>query len=270
MRIAVIGDVHGNLLAFEAVLAHARAQAPDVIVQLGDWVVGYPDSRLCWELARTVGGPMVRGNHERYLFETETPLDAEQYAPVLWSRTQFSDDALRLLRGLPVSLQLPGIDEVLFMHAAPHNDRYALYASTPDAEIVRTFGSTGARLCVRGHNHIAAERHVGTLRVVTNGAVALTLDGHPEARYSLLDRVDDHWHIAHQRVAYDDVGALRRFRDSGWLRETGVIGRLYYDEARMCNHMLTTPFFGLVKRGLSLPEAYERMVGMPYTQLPPL
>lgn len=40
MRIAAIADAHGNLLALEAVLADLRAQAPDLVVNLGDLVSG--------------------------------------------------------------------------------------------------------------------------------------------------------------------------------------------------------------------------------------
>ena len=36
MRLAAISDIHGNLLALEAVLADIDEQAPDAIVCLGD------------------------------------------------------------------------------------------------------------------------------------------------------------------------------------------------------------------------------------------
>lgn len=40
MRIAVIADVHGDLIALEAVLAQLRNASPDLIVNLGDLVSG--------------------------------------------------------------------------------------------------------------------------------------------------------------------------------------------------------------------------------------
>ena len=41
MRIAAIADVHGNLGALRAVLAHIkRVSSPDLIVNLGDHVSG--------------------------------------------------------------------------------------------------------------------------------------------------------------------------------------------------------------------------------------
>jgi predicted phosphodiesterase len=40
MKIAVISDIHGNLAALEAVLADIGRRSPDLIVNLGDTVLG--------------------------------------------------------------------------------------------------------------------------------------------------------------------------------------------------------------------------------------
>jgi 3',5'-cyclic AMP phosphodiesterase CpdA len=36
MRVAVVSDIHGNLTAFEAVLADIRRASPDLVVHGGD------------------------------------------------------------------------------------------------------------------------------------------------------------------------------------------------------------------------------------------
>ncbi|HQC65046.1 MAG TPA: metallophosphoesterase, partial [Anaerolineaceae bacterium] len=67
MRVAVLSDVHGNLAAFEAALADARAQSPDQIILAGDYINGGPDSQACLHLALNSGLVALRGNHERYV-----------------------------------------------------------------------------------------------------------------------------------------------------------------------------------------------------------
>jgi predicted phosphodiesterase len=42
MRLAVLGDIHGNLAALGAVLKHARHLGVDGFVVVGDIVVGAP------------------------------------------------------------------------------------------------------------------------------------------------------------------------------------------------------------------------------------
>jgi predicted phosphodiesterase len=67
MRLALLSDIHGNLPAFEAALAHATQQGYDQMVILGDVVVGAPDTADCWPLAKSLDVPIVRGNHGRYV-----------------------------------------------------------------------------------------------------------------------------------------------------------------------------------------------------------
>src|SRR4051812_38182210 len=62
MRIALFADIHGNLPAFEAALKHAATLSPDLTVVCGDVVNGCPDSRGCWDLAQSLGCPLLRGN----------------------------------------------------------------------------------------------------------------------------------------------------------------------------------------------------------------
>ncbi|WP_346622414.1 metallophosphoesterase [Blastococcus montanus] len=45
MRIAAISDVHGNLLALDAVLADLAGQSVDVVVDLGDLLSGAAQPR---------------------------------------------------------------------------------------------------------------------------------------------------------------------------------------------------------------------------------
>ena len=82
MRIALLSDVHGNLPAFEAVLADVDADGADQIWCLGD-LVGYgaqPDG--CVELARERCDLCLAGNHDLVVTGEI-------------SIAQFSDDAAR-------------------------------------------------------------------------------------------------------------------------------------------------------------------------------
>ena len=62
MRIAVLSDVHSNLLALDAVLASAGAV--DATWHLGD-IVGYgPEPDAVVERLAAIGAVGVRGNHD--------------------------------------------------------------------------------------------------------------------------------------------------------------------------------------------------------------
>ena len=66
MRIAVIADIHGNILALEAVLDDlARRGGADRVINLGDCVSGPLWPRETVERLQALGWPTVRGNHDR-------------------------------------------------------------------------------------------------------------------------------------------------------------------------------------------------------------
>jgi hypothetical protein len=69
MRLAVIADIHGNILALDAVLANIDRRGVRDILNLGDVVSGPLRPRDCAEriVARRI--PTVRGNHDRWVAE---------------------------------------------------------------------------------------------------------------------------------------------------------------------------------------------------------
>ena len=71
MKYLVLSDIHGNLEALRAVLAHAARKRRDAVLFLGD-AVGYgaaPNQVV--ERMRDLGGTMiaVRGNHDRVVLD---------------------------------------------------------------------------------------------------------------------------------------------------------------------------------------------------------
>ena len=84
MKIAILSDIHGNLPAFQAAVDHVGRQQVDQIIIAGDIVIGAPDTFACWQLANDLKCPILRGNHERYLFDYGTP-----GAPPVWETEQF-------------------------------------------------------------------------------------------------------------------------------------------------------------------------------------
>ena len=68
MRCAILGDIHGNLQALEAVLADAREYGCTEFHCLGD-VVGYnANPSECLEIVRNLPGACVLGNHDQAAF----------------------------------------------------------------------------------------------------------------------------------------------------------------------------------------------------------
>lgn len=281
MRLAVFGDVHGNLAALEAVLEDTTQQDIDGMVILGDIVNAGPDSRACWQRVQALGFPLVRGNHERYVAHYGNPdapeLLEDRFKPVAWSAGQFSDAERAGLMDAPLEHYFPEHPELLFVHASRQSDRGNVTPFMPDAEVAAMFASDifpkRPKLIIRGHNHLVATQVIargelaGTT-LVTVGAVGLSLGGIPAAQYALVSRVHNDWQVdwqvQHRAVPYDVEATLRRFRDSGYLEAAGGAARLLMREVATGSHQLV-PFLRDLDRWtcagqVPFDEAVERFL----------
>lgn len=264
MRIAIIADIHGNLPALEAVLARVERLRVDRLIVAGDSVVGAPESAACWARVKALGCPVLRGNHERYVFDFDTPRAkpewaSERFGPVRWAAGQFSAAERAELAALPATLRLPEAPGVLFVHGSPRNDHDLVFPYTPEAELVEQFAGAGERLVVRAHNHYCGVRDWSGGRIVTVGSVGLPLDGTPRAQFTVIERdaaASAGWRIEHHAVPYDVAAAVRRFSESGYLAAAGPMAELYRREVETAAFQVL-PFLEYLGRHATATESLE-------------
>ena len=133
MRIALLSDVHGNLPAFEAVLADVDACGPDEIWCLGD-LVGYgaePDG--CVALASDRCDLCLAGNHD---LAVTGALDTDEFSDLaaqaaLWTRENIGAEALEFLSALRTS---EDGRELGLWHASPRDPVWEYVLSVTQAE----------------------------------------------------------------------------------------------------------------------------------------
>jgi predicted phosphodiesterase len=227
IRLAALSDVHGNLLALEAVLADIEAQGtPDTYVVLGDLAAFCP-----WPgetLARLRALPEVlflQGNTDRYLVTGRRPqappahspddwvavpaMLAERDANFRWTVERLSYDDYVFLRDLPtrLDLEVPGYGRLVAVHANALDDETSLPPDTPDERLRDYFFDLDARLTLYGHTHRPMDRVVDgggdCCRIVNDGSVGLPLDGDPRPAYALLDFEGGECVVTIHRVDYD-------------------------------------------------------------------
>lgn len=236
MRIAVLADIHGNVLALEAVLADLeRRGGADLIVNLGDLVSGPLWPRETVKRLMPLDWPTVRGNHDRRV-AAEPTVD-------MWQSDRFAHERLTeaqrdWLGALPLTLELaPG---VLAFHARPDHDERYLADAVDDGRLVRAplaaiekrLASIEAkfRLLVSGHSHRPDLVRLSDGRLLYNpgsvGCPAYADDTAPAhvseqgsalARYGFID-LDAAGEVAGLEflaVPYDSEAAAKRADEAG-------------------------------------------------------
>jgi predicted phosphodiesterase len=90
MRLAVVSDIHGNLTAFEAVLADLQETAPDVILHGGDLVTSGPRPVEIVDRIRALGWQGVVGNTDEMLWAPDSLATFLKQAPIFSRSSPFS------------------------------------------------------------------------------------------------------------------------------------------------------------------------------------
>jgi putative phosphoesterase len=185
VRIAIVSDIHGNLTAFEAVLADLRETAPDLILHGGDLADSGSDPVEIVDHIRDLRWPGVVGNTDEMLFRPESftkfPAVQEQAA---WTREELGGERLSWLGTLPM-LQERG--EIGLVHASPSTVWSAPMPDVSDDALEGVYGPLGQSVVVYGHVHRAYVRKLRNRAIANTGSVSLSHDGDWRAAYLLID-----------------------------------------------------------------------------------
>lgn len=227
MPVAIISDVHSNLVALDAVLAHAGDV--DAVWHLGD-IVGYgPDPDGVVARLEAIGAIGVRGNHDAAaLGGPEIAwFNPDARAAAEWTRDTMSAVTRTWLAALPLRRELDGMSLV---HGSPRDPLREYIASLGVA--LANLRALGTTVGWHGHTHVpiafiddgddlavvepedGASLVLDDRRTLINpGSVGQPRDGDPRAAYAILDPATGRvsWH----RVAYDVPAVQAAIRAAG-------------------------------------------------------
>jgi diadenosine tetraphosphatase ApaH/serine/threonine PP2A family protein phosphatase len=220
VRVAVLSDIHANIVALDAVLA--AAGPVDAVWQLGD-VVGYgPEPDAVVDRLTAVGAVGVAGNHDlAALGGTEIDwFNPDAKAAMLWTRGRIGAATRTWLAALPTSRIEGGITLV---HGSPRDPVWEYVTSIPVARANLAVLETPVGL--HGHTHLpmawadrdgridaiapgpgSSFRLDGKPALLNPGSVGQPRDGDPTASWLEIDT--DAGLATWRRVAYD-IGAVQ-------------------------------------------------------------
>ena len=238
MRIALFSDIHANLQALQACLAHAHAQGVERLVFLGD-LVGYgadPQAVLaCVARLQEEGALVLRGNHDALAADPPVSASTLGESTAAWTHDQLHAAQHQWLRTLPLTLRL---EHALLVHASAYQPAQWRYvydaraasdsldaARANDPEVCYVFGGHVHQqtLYYRGSDAallpfapqpgvaVPVPRHRQWLATV--GSVGQPRDGKPQAMYALFDSTRAQ--LTFHRVDYDHAGAAAAIRAAG-------------------------------------------------------
>ena len=227
LKCAILGDIHGNLEALNAVLADAAEQDVNAYICVGD-IVGYnANPSECLDKVRELDFTCVRGNHDHYCSHDESLDDFHPLAAnvIDWTRHQLTEDQIAYLKGLKYSRIISGFTIVHSTLDMPDKWGYVFDALEADAN----FNYQSTSLCFHGHTHIPVvyEKRgrvskneftkvgiqLGSKYVINVGSVGQPRDGVPDAAYAIYDMKEKTVEL--RRVSYDIEAVQEKILTAG-------------------------------------------------------
>ena len=230
MVVALLADIHANLEALEACLAHAHARGAERYAFLGD-LVGYgADPGAVVDVVAghaAKGAIVVKGNHDAAISREDGYLNEAATAAIEWSRGVLTGGQRDFLDALPLVVHE---ERACFVHASAsmperwdyidspaaadrssraaerpytfsgHVHDPALYGEDAQGRMIAFVPQPGISIPVRPHRRWLA----------LAGSVGQPRDGNPSASYAIADL--ERGTIRFNRVPYDNLAAAAKIR----------------------------------------------------------
>lgn len=175
--VAVLADLHGNLVALEAVLVEVAQLGVGRVLIAGDIAWGpQPAETVALVRSLAVSTTIVRGNADREVADPRT-VDGDDFLQVStrWCAEQVGVGGRAWLAALPLTatIHIDGFGDILLCHGSPRSDTDAIRPETELPQIGAWLAGHPEPVVICGHTHIQFDRMVGDRRVVNPGSVGL-------------------------------------------------------------------------------------------------
>ena len=228
MRYLVLTDIHANLEALDACLAHANGGGYEQALVLGD-LVGYgADPNAVVERVQALKPvAIVRGNHDKVAcgIDQADGFNAVARHAARWTLEQLTADHREWLAALP---QGPHeVDELLqICHGSPFDEDAYIF---DELDAVRALKTASRPVCLFGHTHypvsfelsadafetigppFAAKTELelkpASRYLINPGSVGQPRDGDPRAAYAIVDTAKRNISLFRLNYALEDAQA---------------------------------------------------------------
>ncbi len=216
MNIGLIGDIHANLPALEAVLAELDSYGVDKIFDVGDLVSYGPFPDEVIRLVQERGIVSIQGNRDRDVYDfnqrrasprhdggklSRAEMKSLSYG---WAYSRLTVKEIHYLKSLPERLSVC-IDShrLLMVHSTIRPEIPPLRPDTPGSEFQKIALEVAEDIIAFGHTHAPFVKEVAEKLFVNTGSVGRPGDGDPRATYVLLTIESEQVAAEVKRVSYD-------------------------------------------------------------------
>lgn len=231
MKVAVLSDIHANIVALEEVLKDAKQQEVEEYIVLGDIVTDLPFTNETIDVIKQLTPYVIKGNRETYLLTYEQTKKDEkwktmQYQSMICYYNHMREENREYIRNLPENLVLEfeGV-KIRAVHGSPYEVSELLYFHTKRMD--KVFEDLEEDVLVYGHNHEIAEYETRNHKTVVQVGTLGMHNSTSKAQYVILTCEEKKVSVEIRDIEYDKEKLKNRIIQSGGL----------YPEARIWQNL---------------------------------
>ena len=216
MKIAVLSDIHGNLLALKAVTEDIFNQGIKKIYILGDFAFCGPKQNECIDFVKKhyTNAIIIQGNTDEMILKA-TGKEGDIYTPkknIMVNALKYSQEVLtkenkEFLANLPVQHyeEIDGL-KLLFVHGSPRKNDEGITPNINYSKLEEIIKDTDANIIFCGHTHCPIIHQVSNKTVVNVGSIGRPFEENVRSVYAILDLAEvkeRKFSVEHRYVKYD-------------------------------------------------------------------
>lgn len=209
-KILLLGDIHANYPALEAIIKYIQPDQFDRIVNTGDFTVysTFPNETIQWfrERKRTVS---ILGNTDRKILrilkgrKLKKPKKHEKRVMYFWTSEHLNPENITYLKSLPeqTDFKVGGFRIGLF-HGTLEDPDEELFPSAPLSRFHQLARDSVYQVQIMGHSHVPYYKIVGGVHFINPGSVGRMFDGDPRTSFAILKISSEKMAVEHFRIPY--------------------------------------------------------------------
>jgi putative phosphoesterase len=222
-KILVLGDIHANFPALQAIWNHVRKQRFDRIVNTGDFTVysTFPNETIQWFLKRK-NSISILGNTDRRILRIlkgknlKRPKKEEKRIMYYWTAETLLPENVQYLRSLPRYTDF-NIDDIRIgvFHGTRDDEDETLFPNAPESRFLELAKYSPFRVHIMGHSHTPYYKIIDSIHFINPGSVGRMFDGDPRTAFAILELSSESISVEHFRIPYpveEVITGLKQYR----------------------------------------------------------
>jgi len=187
MRIAVLSDIHSNLIALNLALNSLKSERVDNIYFLGDYITDGENENEILNIVKKYSDYAILGNREKYMLNySPAKKDFNNYKPIYTTYNNLNKENLKYIESLPeyYTFKINNFNILML-----HGDKYYNISDNIEKVFDRIIEDFDFDICLFGHSHRYLYKEYKNKIFINPGSISEPSDS-PTYKYCIIEITD--------------------------------------------------------------------------------